>query len=162
MINNFVIASNPFFDAYSQSDLLGKLIIIGLIILSIVSWVILIHKFWLTYQARKNSLHFQRSFQVHKLNPLGIECDLSPKDLNPFRTIYSHLKKNTLELLNKNRHFKKEEVSYLSPADIDYVEGHLLSTITHQTKYLEKNLFILATVVSLGLFWAYWAPYGAF
>lgn len=158
MINNFIIASNPFFDAYSQSDILGKLIIVGLIVLSVCSWIILIHKFWLTFQARKNSSQFQQAFQLQKLNPLSMECESQKDVLNPFRTIYSNLKRNTLELLNKNRHFsqsqgsKKGDISYLSAADIDFVEGHLYSTITGQTKYLEKNLFILATIVSLGPF----------
>ena len=160
MITNFIIASNPFFDAYTQSDTLGKLIILGLIILSICSWVILVHKVWLTHQARKNSTHFQRAFQLQKLNPLGLECEspLQKGVLNPFRTIYAILKKNTLELLNKNRALspstaaKKGDTAYLSPADIDFVEGHLMSSISSQTKYLEQNLFILATVVSLGPF----------
>lgn len=160
MLNNLVIASNPFFAAYFESDLLGKLIILILIALSIVSWVILVHKLWLTYQARKSAIEFQNAFLLHKLTPLSLDCDkMNPKEkLNPFRTIYTILKKNTLELLNKNRHFTREqggrkgEVSYLSQTDIDYVEGHLYATITNQTKYLEKNLFILATIVSLGPF----------
>lgn len=152
MITNFIIASNPFFDAYYHSDILGKLIIIGLIALSICSWVILLYKLWLTYQARKNSMAFQEAFLRQKQQPLAMEVT-DNQDISPFRTIYSVLKKNTLELLNKNRHFtQKAELSYLSQADVDYVEGHLLATITSQTKYLEKNLFILATIVSLGPF----------
>lgn len=158
MINNFVIASNPFFDAYIQSDLLGKLIFLGLIALSICSWIILIHKIWLTQIALKNSKKFQQSFQLQKYNPLHLECESSPSTLNPFKNIYSILKKTTLELLNKNRHFlkldekKKERPSFLSGADIEFVEAHLLSGISSVTKYLEKNLFILATIVSLGPF----------
>lgn len=145
MINNFIIASNPFFDAYSGSDLLGKLIFIGLITLSICSWIVLLHKLLLTYQAKANSNHFQKEFYIHKHNPLNMNIEHQGK-VNPFRVIYHNLKRTTLELLNKN------QSSFLSRADIDYVEGHLASAISGQVKLLEKNLFILSTVVSLAPF----------
>lgn len=153
--NNF-FASNPFFEAYIHSDALGKLIFLLLVALSIVSWVILIHKVWITYQAKKYSLQFQELFQLQKINPLGIETDQS-KNLNPFREIYSILKKQTRDLLNKNHRFgtKKEgakEISYLSPSDIDFVQAHLMTSVAAQTKGLEKHLFILSTIVSLGPF----------
>lgn len=146
---------NPFIDAYITSDALGKAIFIGLILLSICSWIILLHKVWLNFQARKHSFYFAESFQLQKQNPLSLDCDalMKQKKLNPFLAIYAILKKNTLELLNKNKHFSSQkETSYLSSADIDYLEGHLSAAISSQTKYLEKNLFILATIVSLGPF----------
>lgn len=154
MIKHFIIASNPFFDSFIQSDIFGKLIFIGLIALSIASWIVLIYKLWITHQARKNAALFQQSFLLHKLNPLNLECDLAKPTQtgNPFQTIFSILKRNTLEILNKNRHFLNKEASFLSPSDIAFVEGHLMANISFQTKYLEKNLFILATVVSLGPF----------
>ena len=74
-VNSIILANNPFFDAYIQSDYLGKLIFLGLIALSIVSWIILIHKVWITYQAKKLSLQFQRAFLLHKANPLSMEYD---------------------------------------------------------------------------------------
>lgn len=152
MINNFVIASNPFFEAYSGSDLLGKLIFIGLIALSISSWIVLIHKIWLTRNAEKNSAEFQQDFFIHKANPLNWNSDsLKKNEINPFLTIYLNLKRTTLELLNKNRQ-DSAKTSYLSAADIGYVEGHLVSTINSQVKNLEKNLYVLSTVVSLAPF----------
>ena len=153
MINNFIIASNPFFDAYSESDLLGKLIFIGLIALSIASWIVLIHKIWLTKNAERNSFDFQKNFINHLSNPLNLNMDSVKKDeMNPFLAIYLNLKRTTVELLNKNRQDLKRETSYLSAADIGYVEGHLVSTINTQVKVLEKNLYVLATVVSLAPF----------
>lgn len=158
----FFIGSNPFFDAYVQSDVLGKLIFIGLLALSICSWIILIHKCWQTYLARKYSIQFHEAFQLQKLNPLSLDCDgsLRRKSPNPFFDLYLILKKYTLELLNKNRRFgqmsnnalSENGTSYLSPSDIDFVESHLMSTVASQTKNLEKNLFILSTIVSLAPF----------
>jgi len=152
-VNNYLIAVNPFIDAYTQSDLLGKFIFIGLIALSICSWVILIHKVLLTWQARKAAELFQQRFSQQKSNPLGIDLDKNRK-INPFIEIYAVLKKLTLDILNKNRHFSQFEggTSYLSPSDIDFVSSHLISTVAAQTKFLEKNLFILATIVSLAPF----------
>ena len=62
--------------------------------------------------------------------------------------------------MNKNRRFSQknqenlqnQSISFLSPTDIDFVEAHLATQVAYQTKNLEKNLFILATVVSLAPF----------
>lgn len=155
-LNYFILAGNPFFDAYNQSDYLGKLIFILLVSLSIISWVILIHKFWITQQARKLSQQFWETFQVQRLNPLSLEIDntkLKAKN-SPFQELYLALKKNTLEILQKNRTFKgKEENSaYLSPTDIDFIQAQLLTQVTNSTKAIEKNLFILSTIVTLAPF----------
>lgn len=158
----FFIASNPFYDAYIESDFLGKLIFIGLFLLSVISWVILLHKTWQTYQARKQSIQFYQIFQLQRQNPLSLDHDslANSNYSNPFKDLYGVLKRHTVEILNKNRLFshrgnesaKKQGISYLSPSDIDFVQAHLATNIAHQTKNLEKNLFILATVVSLAPF----------
>lgn len=159
--SNLVFAINPFFDAYLQSDFLGKLIFLSLVALSIFSWIIIIYKVWLTYRARKYSAQFYQIFQAQKANPLSLEYNSTKNQSkqNPFLDLYSVLKKHTIDILNKNRRFgssnnqqEPAQHSYLSPSDVDFVDTHLSSTIASQTKYLEKNLFILSTVVSLGPF----------
>jgi biopolymer transport protein TolQ len=156
------LSGNPFFDAYIHSDFLGKLIFISLLAVSIFSWIILLYKSWITWQARRRSSLFEEIFQLHKVNPLAIECEktgLSPNN-NPFLSLYQVLKKHTLDILNKNRSFSQAvnpeslpaNSSYLSPSDIAYVESHLLSDIALQTRSLERNIYILATFVSLGPF----------
>lgn len=158
--SNVLLATNPFFDAYIQSDFLGKLIFILLVALSIISWVILIHKVWMTYLAKKNSAHFYESFQLQKSNPLGIDTEIAAKNriLNPFLDVYLVLRKHTVDILNKNRRFGRDDkgqeptTSFLSPSDVDFVDSHLQSAVATQTKNLEKNLFILSTIVSLAPF----------
>lgn len=160
MIPNFIIlASNPFLDAYIHSDFLGKVIFIGLILLSVICWIILIHKVLMTNNARKNAAKFREFFQLQKLNPLQLEYPASKSSLNPYLDLYYVLKKQTIDILNKNRRFAQmskssssETASYLSPSDVEFVESHLMSTIYTQTKDLEKNLYILATIVSLAPF----------
>jgi len=152
-VKTVVLGSNPFFLAFNHSDFLGKLIYISLIATSICCWIILIHKFWLTLQARKHSVSFEKAFSKQKNKPLDIENEaFFKKDaLNPFYQLYVVLKKHTIDILNKNHRFGSQgkETSYLSPADIDYIESHLLATIASQTKNLGKNLYILFTIVGL-------------
>lgn len=149
-VNPLFLVSNPFIQAYVQSDFLGKMIFIGLILLSVITWVILIQKVWLTKKAKKNARQFSDTFTAKKTNPLGVE--LPPEtEPNPFSELYRVLKKHTLDILNKNRGVSKEQ-TYLSQADISFVEAHLSSSIASLIASLEKNLYILPTVVTLGPF----------
>ena len=167
-VNLFLLTGNPFFEAYSQSDILGKLIFLGLYALSICSWTVLIYKLWVTYQAKKHAFRFHEAFLLQKLNPLSLDCENinKRKAINPFLDLYHVLKKQSLEVLAKNRHFSKlhmteshtsgnaqaSNASYLSLSDIDFVASHLSTQVAQQVKHLEKNLYILSTTVSLAPF----------
>jgi len=159
--NHIFLASNPFIDAYVESDFLGKMIIIGLLALSVISWALIVHRGWLCYLARKYSTQFYQSFEMQRMNPLSLECDHAKQrnKPNPFMELYVVLKKHTLDILKKNRHFSQQSgktsgdnASYMSPTDIDFVQAHLMAMVANQTKYLEKNLFMLSTIVSLAPF----------
>lgn len=166
-VNLILLNGNPFFESYSQADILGKMIFLGLYALSICSWIILLQKIWITHQAKKNALRFYESFQLQKLNPLSLECENinRKKAINPFLDLYQVLKKQCLEILSKNRHFNKSQIpeyaegghgqkipASLSLSDIDFVASHLSTQVAHQIKHLEKNLYILSTTVSLAPF----------
>jgi biopolymer transport protein TolQ len=152
-VNPLLLATNPFIDAFTQSDFLGKSIFIALICCSLCSWVLLIQKTWLTYRTKKEAAVFYQHFESQKGTPLGIDF-VGSEIHNPFYRLYGVLKKHTVEILNKNRQFGSpvNGVSYLTPADLDYVDSHLHTTISSQTQFLEKNLYILATIVSLAPF----------
>ena len=157
-VNKFILTSNPFFQAYSQSDLLGKLIFLALYFLSICSWCVLLHRLWLCYQAKKYSQRFHEIFQMQKHNPLGLEYEnvTEKKELNPFFNLYKTLKKHSLEVLAKNRHFSQlqdsSSAASLSLSDIDFVASHLCSQVAYEVKNLERHLYILSTTVSLAPF----------
>jgi len=160
-VNQKLLAANPFFDAYLQSDTLGKLIFIALFLLSICSWVILLHKLWQTGIAKKSASRFREAFHLQKVNPLSLDCESLNKQqkLNPYLDLYQVMKKQTMEILSKNRHFglvhadgAQKGSAYLSSDDIDFVASHLMTSIATQTKDLEKNLYILSTTVSLAPF----------
>lgn len=148
--NCLILANNPFFDAYNQSDLMGKGIILSLIAISIVTWAIIFQKIWFTWQTKEASAAFQKKFISQKQKPLMVEYNGLG---SPFLEIYLNMKHNTVEILKKNQHFSgNEKESFLSPSDIDFVDAHLQMTIVSQTQKLEKNLFMLNTIVSLAPF----------
>lgn len=160
-VNPLILTANPFFEAYIQSDLLGKLIFLSLYALSICSWIVLLHKLWMTYRAKQSAARFYEAFLLQKNNPLNLECDhLNKKQgFNPFVDIYKVLKKQALDVMAKNRHFQTGGASNgnpsgatLSLSDIDYLASHLSTQVSSQVKNLDKNLYILSTTVSLAPF----------
>lgn len=145
-----ILAANPVLDAYGQSDFFGKIIFVSLLFLSVVTWGLLIQKWLVQKTAKKQALQLQQLVPKLRKHPLGLDMTLHA---GPFLEIYQALKGQTLELLNKNKQVLKEEQSiYLSSSDIDLLESRLITTISSETKKMEKNLFILSTIVSLAPF----------
>ncbi len=151
----------PFKGAYVQSDFPGKMIIWALIFLSVICWITLIYKIW---QARKVKQASERVFALiekHKEHLLQLdEKFFSPfmqQNLpHPFPSIYFALKDKTTEILHKKIFFlEKTGLSpevYLTPSDMDVLEQCAASSLSHEYKILEKNLFILSTVYTLAPF----------
>ncbi len=145
MISFFILEGNPFFDAYAESDLLGKIIFMTLVLLSVVSWSVLLHKVRLTKQVKKCSHSFRKQFFESKAEPLQIEY-LHSDYPNAFGIIHEVLKNKSLEILKKNSD------NSLSTADIALLDTHASSAIASLTKYLEKNLYVLSSIVTLAPF----------
>jgi len=141
---------NPFYQAFLNSDFLGKLIYLSLIATSIYCWTLLIQKIWLTQKVKRNAQKFRRKLLSKKGNPLHLEEERL-ENMNPFFDLFLTLKEKAVDLLNKNQHFGFQErgASCLSPSDMDHLEAHLFSHIALQTKQLEKNLFVLSTIAGL-------------
>lgn len=155
---------NSFANAFAQSDIFGKLIFLGLLILSLLCWITLLYKIWLIGQVKKQSHYLLAYFEKHKDSFLHLSLDnLSIKTIKevpkPFISIFSILKTKTLELLEKNHYFithslpqNAEKNVYLSRADIELIETHLSMTIMKQKEHLEKYLFLLPTITTLAPF----------
>lgn len=72
---------------------------------------------------------------------------------HPFAEVFSTIKQKTVETLNKNHFFANQTQSvYLSKTDIELLETTALTTISGEQKKLEKNLFVLSTIVTLAPF----------
>jgi biopolymer transport protein TolQ len=149
-----LIASNVFIQSYNSADSFGKLIFFALGFLSVMSWVVLLYKGWSTQKALTNSSAFMKKLEKSKqlLEFNDPDENLSPFS-NPYKAVYTDFKNICLEILNKNRYFSENNnTSYLSSADIHLIGSKLSASITEERKNLEKNLFILPTVVSLSPF----------
>jgi biopolymer transport protein TolQ len=147
---NALLSSNPILNAYQGSDLFGKTIFLALLLLSVITWTIFMQKFFLQREIKQRGGQLLQLFQKKRLNPLTMEVG---EALHPFASLYRTLKEHTLELLQKNHSVLDEKTAVtLSTSDIDLIEAHLMTAVSAETKGMEKNLFILATVVSLAPF----------
>ena len=151
-------AVSSVFHAYSQSDLFGKMIFLFLFILSIVSWVILIHKICLTKKLKKGAVFIDTFFEKNQGHFLSEKFAEELENLSffshPHIGIYQSLKRRVFEVLNKNSYFIQEEKGqvYLSAEDINLLESNVDAGVSKEAKKLEKNLFILSTIVTLAPF----------
>lgn len=158
IMSNIPIANfTTFINAYAQSDVFGKVIMLALIGLSLICWIILIQKIRFTHKTARLSQIFYRNYTSQKERMLQIDLQemYACKDLHPFAHILGSLKEKTGEILNKNLYFSTQNLEkkiHLSSADLEAVESHVLTTISYHVKQLEKNLFILPTIVSLAPF----------
>lgn len=148
------VAVNAFFLAFAQSDFLGKLIFLGLFVLSALSWVLILYKLWMTRSIQSEGRKFQQLFLRKRHQPLAIDPHALSEGRefsNPFFHVYRATRQYTLEILNKNRLATGDERAqvFLSPADLSLVEAHADVTLTDQSQLLERHLFILSTVVHL-------------
>jgi biopolymer transport protein TolQ len=145
---------NPFVSAYVQSDWFGKGIFWGLFLLSALSWTILIHKAWIYYQVRRLSNEFTSLFS--EKDPLGLHFTRTKGRLlevpHPYFEIYKALKQKTLQIFSRNHFFAPNAETILSDADFGLIESQVQGTMASQYKLLEKHLFVLSTIVTLGPF----------
>ena len=147
----------PFIHAYAHSDFFGKMIFWALFFLSAISWIILLHKIRLTRKIRRQSFFVEKAFEKRDDSLLRLKFDAHPMIAHPFFSIFSALKEKTLEILNKNRFFlenseKDTHEVYLSQDDIELIGANMEAVIVQQVKQVEKNLFVLSTVVTLAPF----------
>lgn len=158
-----IIAANVFLTAYSQADFFGKIIFMGLFLLSVICWIVLLHKMWTARHVKRVALAFQQAIEKNTHPLFALEAGHLPKPHkasipHPFGQIFSTLKQKSVEVLNKNRFFSSQEEGekapavYLSSKDLELIESHVLTTISSQTKVLNHNLFILSTIVTLAPF----------
>lgn len=145
-----LLASNPFVNAYLQSDGFGKAIFCALFFLSILCWSVLVYKTWQLSRIRKLSRDFASLFSEQKGEPLHFQFSTPPKLWkqvpNPYFEIYKTAKQNTLQMLSRN------EGGDLSSPDLDLIATQTAASALFQGKALEKHLFLLSTTATLGPF----------
>ena len=141
--------SNLFFNAYIQADLFGKTIFLTLFILSIVTWVIIIHKSKIIRKTRRLMIISNTIFNKQQNNPLT-SLNIPQTKRNILNSIHSLIRKYTINILNKN--CSQTSHNHLSKADIDFIDLNCSSHISQEIALLDKNLFILSIITSLAPF----------
>src|SRR5690606_27249413 len=115
---------------------------------------ILIQKAWIFVQVRKMSNQFSELFS--EKDPLNLQFT-RPKGKvlevpHPFFEIYKTLKAKTLQLISRNHIYLPNIETNLSEADLGLIDAQMQITLAKQHKLLEKNLFLLSTIATLGPF----------
>lgn len=145
-----MLSSSTILKAYFQADYFGKFIFLSLFVLSIISWIILFHKLWLIKRLNSLNSNFEKIIRSDSENMLSI--NITSYISYPYYNMFKSLKEKTLRILNKNSRYLEKQNVCLSRADVELLASHLDAEISKETKLLEKNLFILPTVVTLGPF----------
>lgn len=149
-----IAAGNPFISSYIQSDWLGKGIFWSLFLLSALSWTLIVHKGWIFYRVRKLSEELLSLFSEKE--PLNLQFNRPRPRLleipNPFFEIYKALKQKTLQVISRNHLFVPNAETVITDADLGLIESQVQTALAKQQKLLEKNLFILSTIATLGPF----------
>ncbi|MBI5272820.1 MAG: MotA/TolQ/ExbB proton channel family protein [Chlamydiia bacterium] len=149
------VASNPFISAYVQSDWFGKGIFWGLFALSAASWWVILHKSWALFHVRRLSSEFRALFS--ETAPLDLQSNKPLQGSllgipHPFFEIYKALKQATLRIISRNHLFTPSAETTLSEADLGLIESQVYASLATQAKKLERNLFLLSTIATLGPF----------
>lgn len=143
--------SNPFLFAFSQSDLFGKLIFIGLFVLSIGSWTLIVHKFLLTRSWVRLGTYAFRNFVPAQ--PLSRPKKATgARRHNPYTSVGNVLNTTCLDVLTKNQALTGSSTPYLSASDVDAISDQVEIVLADETHRLERHLYLLSTTVSLAPF----------
>lgn len=154
---------NVIFQAFFSSDFFGKMIFIGLFLLSLITWVVLLQKFFQYRNVRKGGNKLQALLtkagnNILSLEGVNFEIEDDDTNTNPFLTIFSTIKGKTVEILDKNHFFHNKNLSqkqssvFLSRADLEHLDARAQTAMSNEAKILERNLFILSTIVPLAPF----------
>ena len=79
-----LLASNPFIDAYIHSDWLGRVIFLSLLLLSVITWVVLIYKVRETSKAQASAHEFRQIFEEQRNTPLNLQYADGQDVTHPF------------------------------------------------------------------------------
>jgi len=141
---------SPIFNAFQQADLFGKFIFLSLFICSLVTWVIILKKIKVQKKVHQNGLLFAAPFQKKRINPISVALKESK---TAFQRLFCAFQNEAFRFLKKNT-YESEGMShsYLSSSDLELVEEQVAISISKEIRGLEKNLFVLSTIVSLAPF----------
>ncbi|NLZ63299.1 MAG: MotA/TolQ/ExbB proton channel family protein [Lentisphaerae bacterium] len=157
--------------AFLQSDLMGKLIVIGLLITSVYVWCLMICKAFDMYEINKSCRQFRKAFDKGRTSPLAISQDVENYSgplpelcrvaLAELQMIL-HLSPADQLILTRHRILTRK----LTDDEIEKIRSSMNRAVSVQIQYLEDKLTVLGSIVALspmaGLFGTVWGVMATF
>jgi biopolymer transport protein ExbB len=144
---------------WAQGDTIARTVAIALLIMSIASWYIILHKSWLMWRLRRKMPRALESFWDSANIESGLE-KLAP--IAPLHGMASQ-GQGAIRHLESHRHEQGHLDAHLSASEL--VTRALRNSISRSTARLESGLTLLASVGStapfVGLFGTVWGIYHA-
>ena len=168
----------PIIEAFKQSDLFGRLILLTLFALSIFVWSVILRKYLAFREAKLKSEEFRRAYRKFSDNPLGLVESNQFFDESPFYSICDETLDNLITIFKRkgviDNPYEGNDVkikvnvddAIVSLDEIDTISKSVDSAISDEVLALEKNLNLLATTAAasplLGLLGTVWGILIAF
>ena len=169
---NFIIAAAVgapgVYYAYQHSDSVGKGIVLLLLVISSITWTVMVDKGLVLRRSRLLSLRFLYKFRAHqggmaspslmRENPQGPIGELYCAGVDKLNEVYEQGTPGYISV--------RQEPCKLSEAQLSAIEAVLEREVSHQIEQLETKIGMLGTMVSLspflGLFGTVWGVMMAF
>ena len=172
-MNLTLLAATPgVYYAFQNSDSVGKLIVVLLILCSVAAWSLMIDKFYHLRQAKRLSKRFLDVFNAKKKTLMSHALLRESADNpGPLAEIYASGLAQLQEFYQNGSGNAYDDGERLKPcklsdAQLNAIEAVLERKISEQINELESNVGIVATLVSLspfcGLFGTVWGVMMAF
>ena len=150
--------------AFLHSDLMGQGIVVGLTLLSIVTWTLMLEKGIGLKRAYKGSRSFLEEFR-RKKNVMSLRSR-AEDDPSPVARIYESGFARLAQLNGDETGTNITHSRPLTPVEIDVVRSTMEETVADQIVKLEDKIIVLMTAVSIspfmGLFGTVWGIMLAF
>jgi len=142
--SNLLDTSNPFISMIFQGGMLSVLVLIVLLIMSMISWTLILKKWFTFSSAKKSAQRFLKNFLVSNgLNDIKHRSELFPRS---YLTQIFQAANAVFEELVESNHTSKTKLSRKD--SLSNIERNIEKNIIYQNLKYEKNLIILATISS--------------
>ena len=145
----------------SETDMLGRIVLILLLGLSVASWYLIVIKAWADYQARRRADAFLRQFwAAESLQALTLVLQQQPRD-----NAFSELAHQALEAARDNRQHGLQKLAAAGGLS-EFLTRVLRNGIDQEAARVEQGLTVMASAGSaapyIGLFGTVWGIMNSF
>jgi biopolymer transport protein TolQ len=135
-----------FITSYVQSDFIGKMIFLALVLTSVITWTLIVHKARRLLALKKGEGWLRHHRQILSKKALSIDI---PERRSPFWSHYYRIAGHAKQLLAKNR---SQGTRALTSTDIEALSITHETSLSSQINTLSRNLYLLVMVVALAPF----------